>query len=80
MATIENRIRHAWFGLICVTVAAVALVFSAVLAKLVAGFSFPRHFLLFSLLGDAYCGCFFVWMLKRLKKQQSANGKAKASR
>jgi threonine/homoserine/homoserine lactone efflux protein len=72
MTTIENRIRHAWIGLIGVAVAAVGLVFVAVLGRLPVGFSFPRHFLLFSLLGDAYCIGFLVWLLKRLKKQQSA--------
>ncbi len=71
MRTIETRIRHALIGLICVAIAAAGLVFAAVGAKEVAGYSFPRHFFLFSLLGDIYCACFFLWLLKRLKKQQS---------
>jgi hypothetical protein len=71
MATIETRIRHARIGLVCVAIAAAGLIFSAVGAKVVAGFSLPHYFVLFSLLGDAYCAFFFLWILKRLKKQQS---------
>jgi uncharacterized membrane protein len=72
MATVEVRIRHAKPGLICVAIAAVGLVFSAMGVKVVAGYSFPRSLLLFSLLADIYGACFFLWLLRRLKKQQSA--------
>jgi len=35
------------------------------------GFQFPHYFLLFGLLGDASCVCFFLWLIRRWKKESS---------
>ena len=59
-------------GLVGGAIAAFGVTVCAVSAKVVTGYSFPHHYLLFVLLGDSYCVCFFVWLLRRLKKQQSA--------
>jgi hypothetical protein len=72
MRTIENRITNARLGLMCCAVGAVGLIYSAISAKLTIGYSFPRSVLVLSLLGDAYGACFFLWRLKRLRKEQSA--------
>lgn len=68
---IETSIRRARLGLFCCVVGAVGLILSAVEAKAI-GYTPFRHFLLFALLGDAYGACFFLWLLRRMKKQQSA--------
>jgi uncharacterized membrane protein YeaQ/YmgE (transglycosylase-associated protein family) len=64
---IEIRLRVARLGLICLGIGAVGSVVSVEIAKDV-GFQFPRHFLLFVLLGDAYCACFLLWLIRRWKK------------
>ena len=75
MATIESRIRNAQAGLVCVAAGALGVVFLAVHLKLGGRFIFQHYFLLFILLSDAYAAGFLVWMLRRLKKEQSAKGK-----
>jgi hypothetical protein len=77
MATIESRIRNAQAGLVCVAAGAIGVVFFAVDLKVEGKFNFPHYFLLFILLGDAYAAGVFVWMIRRLRKEQSAKGKAK---
>ena len=67
MATIQTWIRHARLGLVCCAIAVVALIVSALGAKVAVGYEFPRVLLLFSLLADTSCACFFLWLLKRLK-------------
>jgi short subunit fatty acids transporter len=69
MRSLESRMLHARLGLICCGIAALGLIFSAVGSKATVGYSFPRNFLFLSLLGDAYGAVFFLWLLKRLKKQ-----------
>jgi hypothetical protein len=69
--SIERRIRHAQIGLICTVIAMAGLVVCFVSARVVAGYSLPRFLLFFCLVSDACTACFFLWLLKRLKKQQS---------
>ena len=71
MRTIESRINHARLGLLCIVIGAVGLVLAAAGSKFVAGVTFPYRLFLFCLLGDVYGICFFLWLLKRLKKQQA---------
>jgi hypothetical protein len=68
--TIESRKRRIKVGLICCVIGAVCSVVSVAAANEV-GFPFPRHFLLFVLLADAYCFCVLLWLLKRLKKEST---------
>jgi hypothetical protein len=67
---IESRIKRIRLGLICCVIGAVGSVVSVEAAEKV-GYFFPRHFLLFALLADAYCFCFLLWLLKRPKKESN---------
>ena len=65
--TMSDRIRLYRLGLVCCVFGAVGAVISAAVAKEV-GYPVPRHFLLLTVLGATYTFCFFLWLLKRLKR------------
>jgi ABC-type Fe3+-siderophore transport system permease subunit len=64
-----TRIR---LGMICCVIGAFGLVFALTVANSI---NFPRYFRLFALVGlfgDVYGFCFFLWLLRRLKKASTS--------
>jgi hypothetical protein len=67
MRMMESRIRLCWPGVLTL-VTCMILIALLMLNPLVRN-HMPRYFMIFVFLTDTYCICFFLWMIRRLRRQ-----------